>query len=132
MIYSGSTKGVFRKVIRQIFRSALSKKMFCRVDFSLAVAVDYIILDGRGGGKGSAPKILRNYINVPTIPALARGRKYLDKIGTKDVTLVITGRLRVAEDFAKAMELAADAIAVYNSALRAIGSLGMRACDSNK
>ena len=101
------------------------------IDFALKVGVDYIILDGRGGGTGSAPTILRNNINVPTIPALARARKHLDKVGAKDVTLVITGGLRVAEDFAKAMMLGADAIAVSNSALQAIGCLGMRACSSN-
>ncbi|OJJ18365.1 glutamate synthase [marine bacterium AO1-C] len=101
------------------------------IDFALKVGVDYIILDGRGGGTGSAPTILRNNINVPTIPALARARRHLDKVGAKDVTLIITGGLRVAEDFAKAMMLGADAIAVSNSALQAIGCLGMRACNTN-
>ncbi|MEZ5023924.1 MAG: glutamate synthase-related protein [Chitinophagales bacterium] len=51
------------------------------IDFALAVGVDYIILDGRGGGTGAAPTILRNNINVPTIPALARARKHLDEQG---------------------------------------------------
>lgn len=101
------------------------------IQFALDVGVDYIILDGRGGGTGSAPTILRDHINVPTIPALARARKYMDKVGATDVTLIITGGLRVAEDFAKAMMLGADAIAVSNSALQAIGCLGMRACGSN-
>ncbi|MEP0263031.1 glutamate synthase-related protein [Dokdonia sp.] len=101
------------------------------IQFALDVGVDYIILDGRGGGTGSAPTILRDHINVPTIPALARARKYLDKVGASDVTLIITGGLRVAEDFAKALMLGADAIAVSNSALQAIGCLGMRACGSN-
>jgi glutamate synthase domain-containing protein 2/nitrite reductase/ring-hydroxylating ferredoxin subunit len=101
------------------------------IQFALDVGVDYIILDGRGGGTGSAPTILRDHINVPTIPALARARKYMDKVGATDITLVITGGLRVAEDFAKALMLGADAIAVSNSALQAIGCLGMRACGSN-
>lgn len=101
------------------------------IDFALEVGVDYIILDGRGGGTGSAPTILRNNINVPTIPALARARKHLDEIGANDISLIITGGLRVPEDFAKAMMLGADAVAVSNSALQAIGCLGMRACGSN-
>ncbi len=101
------------------------------IQFALDVGVDYIILDGRGGGTGSAPTILRDNINVPTIPALARARKYLDKVGATNITLIITGGLRIAEDFAKAMMLGADAIAVSNSALQAIGCLGMRACGSN-
>ena len=101
------------------------------IQFALDVGVDYIILDGRGGGTGSAPTILRDHINVPTIPALARARAYMDKVGATNITLVITGGLRVAEDFAKAMMLGADAIAVSNSALQAIGCLGMRACGTN-
>ena len=101
------------------------------IDFCLDVGVDYIILDGRGGGTGAAPTVLRNNINVPTIPALARARRHLDKIGASDVTLIITGGLRVAEDFAKALMLGADAVAVSNAALQAIGCLGMRACNTN-
>lgn len=101
------------------------------IDFALEVGADYIILDGRGGGTGSAPTVLRNNINVPTIPALARARKHLDRVGASDVSLVITGGLRIAEDFAKALMLGADAVAVSNSALQAIGCLGMRACSSN-
>ena len=101
------------------------------IDFALEVGVDYIILDGRGGGTGSAPTILRNNINVPTIPALARARKHLDTVGAKDVTLIITGGLRIAEDFAKALMMGADAVAVSNAALQAIGCLGMRACHTN-
>lgn len=101
------------------------------IDFALEVGVDYIILDGRGGATGAAPQILRDNINVPTIPALARARKHLDARDAKDVTLIITGGLRVAEDFAKALMLGADAIAVSNAALQAIGCLGMRACHTN-
>jgi glutamate synthase domain-containing protein 2 len=101
------------------------------IDFVLKASADYIILDGRGGGTGAAPTILRDNINVPTIPALARARKHLDKVGAKHVTLIITGGLRIADDFAKALMLGADAIAVSNSALQAIGCLGMRACHTN-
>ncbi len=101
------------------------------IDFALEVGVDYIILDGRGGGTGAAPTVLRDNINVPTIPALARARQHLDQSDRKDVTLVITGGLRIAEDFAKALMMGADAVAIANSALQAIGCLGMRACNSN-
>jgi glutamate synthase domain-containing protein 2 len=101
------------------------------IDFALDAGADYVILDGRGGGTGAAPIILRNHINVPTIPALARARKHLDKRGADGVSLIITGGLRVPSDFAKALAMGADAIAVSNSALQAIGCLGMRACHTN-
>ena len=75
--------------------------------------------------------LFRDNISVPTIPALARARRHLDKSARKDVTLIITGGLRTAEDFAKALAMGADAVAISNSALQAIGCLGMRACHTN-
>lgn len=101
------------------------------IDAALEIGVDYIILDGRGGGTGAAPLLFRDNISVPTIPALARARLHLDSCDKKDVTLIITGGLRTPADFAKALALGADGIAVSNSALQAIGCLGMRACESN-
>ncbi len=101
------------------------------IDAALEVGVDYIILDGRGGGTGAAPLIFRDNISVPTIPALARARRHLDACDASDVTLIITGGLRHPADFAKAMALGADGIAVANAALQAIGCLGMRACHTN-
>lgn len=101
------------------------------IDAALAVGVDYIILDGRGGGTGAAPIIFRDNILVPTIPALARARRHLDRSGRGDVTLVITGGLRKPADFIKALALGADAVAVSNAAMQAIGCIAMRACHTN-
>ncbi|MCH7667094.1 MAG: Rieske 2Fe-2S domain-containing protein [Acidobacteria bacterium] len=102
------------------------------IDAALRIGVDYIILDGRGGGTGAAPLLFCDNISVPTLPALARARRHLDKRGKSgEVTLFITGGLRIPADFAKAMALGADGIAVSNSAIQAIGCLGMRACHTN-
>ena len=101
------------------------------IDAALEVGVDYIILDGRGGGTGAAPVLFRDNISVPTIPALARARAHLDRLERSDVTLVITGGLRKPADFIKAMALGADAIAVSNAAMQAIGCIAMRACHTN-
>ncbi|MEP6356219.1 MAG: glutamate synthase-related protein [Hyphomicrobiales bacterium] len=101
------------------------------IDAALEVGVDYIILDGRGGGTGAAPIIFRDNISVPTIPALARARRHLDKSGNDNITLVITGGLRKPADFIKALALGADAIALSNSAMQAIGCIAMRACHTN-
>jgi glutamate synthase domain-containing protein 2 len=101
------------------------------LEAAFEIGVDYVILDGRGGGTGAAPLLFRDNISVPTIPALARARRFLDQEGRSDVTLVITGGLRLPADFVKALALGADAVAVSNSALQAIGCLGMRACHTN-
>ena len=102
------------------------------IDFALEIGVDYIIMDGRGGGTGAAPNLFKNNISVPTMIALARARRHLDKRGVSgQVTLIITGGLRTESDFVKAMALGADGVALANSAMQAIGCLGMRACATN-
>lgn len=101
------------------------------IDAALEVGVDYIILDGRGGGTGAAPILFRDNISVPTIPALARARRHLDHLDRGDITLVITGGLRKPADFIKALALGADAVAVSNAAMQAIGCIAMRACHTN-
>lgn len=45
--------------------------------------------------------------------------------------MVATGGLRTESDFVKVLALGADAVAVSNAALQAIGCLGMRACQTN-
>ncbi|MEX5728322.1 glutamate synthase domain-containing protein 2/CDGSH-type Zn-finger protein [Rhodovulum iodosum] len=101
------------------------------IDFALEAGADYIILDGRGGGTGAAPLLFRDHISVPTIPALARARRHLDNRTGGEVTLVITGGLRVAEDFTKALALGADAVAVANAGIQAVGCVAARICHTN-
>ncbi|MGV6826324.1 MAG: glutamate synthase-related protein [bacterium] len=102
------------------------------IQFALDASADYIILDGRGGGTGAAPEMFRDHISVPTIPALARARRYLDECGVSgEVTLIITGGLRVPIDFTKALALGADGIAVSNSAMQSIGCVAARMCNTN-
>lgn len=101
------------------------------IDAALEIGVDYIILDGRGGGTGAAPTVFRDNISVPTIPALARARRRLDRSQASLVTLAVTGGIRTPADMVKALSLGADAIGISNAALQAIGCVGMRACQTN-
>ena len=90
---------------------------------------DFITIDGRGGATGSSPLLLREATSIPTVYALHRARKYLDSIHS-DISLVITGGLRVSADFAKAIAMGADAVAVASSALIAAACQQYRICGS--
>ena len=107
-----------------------------RVEQDLVVAlfagVDFITLDGRAGGTGAAPAQVKDATSVPTIYALHRAREFLDAAGAEDVSLVITGGLRVSADFAKALAMGADAVAVASAAMMALGCQQYRLCHTGK
>ncbi|MEG0292515.1 MAG: glutamate synthase-related protein [Anaerovoracaceae bacterium] len=88
---------------------------------------DFVTIDGRGGATGASPKLLRDATSVPTIFALARARKYLDSVSS-DIQLVITGGLRVSSDFAKAIAMGADAVAIASAGLIAAACQQYRIC----
>ena len=88
---------------------------------------DFITIDGRGGATGASPSIIRDSTSVPTIYALYRARKYLDSVHA-DIDLVITGGLRVSSDFAKAIAMGADAVAIASAAMVAAACQQYRIC----
>ena len=99
------------------------------LEFCLYAQPDFVTIDGRGGATGSSPLLLRESTSVPTIYALYRARKYLDSVKS-DIELVITGGLRVSSDFAKAIAMGADAVAIASSALIAAACQQYRICSS--
>jgi glutamate synthase domain-containing protein 2 len=70
--------------------------------------------------------------SIPTIFALRRARKYLDKKGADGVSLLITGGLRVSSDFVKALALEANGVAIRTAALVAAACQQYRICHTGK
>jgi len=92
---------------------------------------DFITIDGRGGSTGASPKLVRDSTSVPTIYALSRARKFLDEHGS-DIDLTITGGLRLSSDFAKALAMGANAVAVGTGAMIAAACQQYRICDTGE
>ncbi len=99
------------------------------LEYCVYAEPDFITIDGRGGATGSSPLFLREATTVPTIYALYRARKYLDRVHSV-ISLVITGGLRVSADAAKALAMGADAVAVASAALIAAACQQYRICGS--
>ena len=99
------------------------------LEYCVYAEPDFITVDGRGGATGSSPFLLREATTVPTVYALYRARKYLDSVHS-DISLVITGGLRVSADVAKALAMGADAVAVASAALIAAACQQYRICGS--
>ena len=99
------------------------------LEYCVFAEPDFITIDGRGGATGASPAIVRDSTSVPTIYALYRARRYLDSVKS-DISLVITGGLRVSSDFAKAIAMGADAVAVASAAMVAAACQQYRICGS--
>lgn len=102
------------------------------LDFALYASPDFITIDGRAGGTGASPKYVKSSVGIPTPFAIYRARKYMNDRKIYHVSLVCTGGLRVSSDFAKALALGADAVAISTSALIAIGCRQYRICNTGK
>jgi glutamate synthase domain-containing protein 2 len=99
------------------------------LDYVLYAEPDFITIDGRGGSTGASPKLIRDSTSVPTIYALSRARRYLDE-HESEIDLTITGGLRVSSDFAKALAMGANAVAIGTAAMIAAACQQYRICDS--
>ncbi len=97
------------------------------LEYCVFAEPDFITIDARGGATGASPSIVRDSTSVPAVYALYRARKYLDEAGA-DIDLVITGGLRVSSDFAKAIAMGADAVAVASAAMVAAACQQYRIC----
>lgn len=100
------------------------------LEVALYANPDFVTIDGRAGATGSAPKVIKAATSMPTIFALLHARKAMEN--RKDISLIITGGLRVSSDFAKAFALGADAVAIGTAALIAIGCQQYRICHTGK
>lgn len=100
------------------------------LEYCVFAEPDFITIDGRGGATGASPRLIRDATSVPTIYALYRAKKYLREHGAENISLVITGGLRVSSDFAKAIAMGADAVAVASAGLIAAACQQYRICGS--
>jgi len=102
------------------------------LEVALSAKPDFVTLDGRAGATGAALKFVKAAASVPTLFALYRARKYMDDSGADGVSLVITGGFRISSDFAKALALGADAVAIGTTAMMACGCQQYRICHTGK
>ncbi len=136
-----NSKDDLKKKVAWLRETSLGKPIGIKIaagniEADLAIALhaipDFITIDGRAGATGSAPKFVKASTSIPSIFAICRARKFMDESNAKDVSLVITGGLRVSSDFAKALALGADAVAIGTTSLIAIGCQQYRICNTGK
>jgi glutamate synthase domain-containing protein 2 len=99
----------------------------CRV--LLDAGVDFITIDGFGGGTGATYGFVRDHVGIPLVAALPRAHRFLSKAGVQNrVTLIASAGLRDSAAFAKCLALGADAISIGTAALIAMNCEQYRIC----
>jgi glutamate synthase domain-containing protein 2/rubredoxin len=91
---------------------------------------DFITIDGRSGATGASSKFVKDATSIPTVFALCRACRFFREQGVEGVSLIITGGFRISADFAKAIAIGADAVAIGTAALMAIGCQQYRICNT--
>jgi glutamate synthase domain-containing protein 2 len=88
------------------------------IDIALAGGIDYIVVDGAEAGTHGGPTILQDDVGLPTLFALARTVRHLERRGVKDdVSVIAAGGLTTPGHFLKALALGADAVYIGSIAL---------------
>jgi glutamate synthase domain-containing protein 2 len=91
--------------------------------------VDFISIDGFGGGTGATNSYIRENVGIPLAAALPRAYNHLCELGLKErITLIAGGGLRDSADFARCLALGADAVYIGTAALIAINCEQYRIC----
>lgn len=95
-----------------------------REDVKLAVkaGADVVVIDGMQGGTAATQQCFIEHTGIPTLAALplaVQALEEMDVFGT--VQLIISGGIRTGADVAKALALGADAVAIGQAVLMALG-----------
>src|SRR5262249_27180264 len=93
-------------------------------DVKLAVkaGADVVVMDGMQGGTAATQQTFIEHAGIPTLAALPLAVQALEEMNVfGEVQLIISGGIRTGADVAKALALGADAVALGQGVLMALG-----------
>jgi len=81
-----------------------------------------VVVDGMQGGTAATQTCFIEHVGIPTLAAVRQAVNALEDLGMKGkVQLIVSGGIRTGADVAKALALGADAVAIGQGVLMALG-----------
>ncbi|HEX9179913.1 MAG TPA: FMN-binding glutamate synthase family protein, partial [Burkholderiales bacterium] len=97
-------------------------RVFNDVKLAVHSGADVIVVDGMQGGTAATQTVFIEHVGIPTLAAVRQAVDALEDLNMKGtVQLVVSGGIRTGADVAKALAMGADAVAIGQGILFALG-----------
>jgi glutamate synthase domain-containing protein 2 len=107
---------------KPIYVKVGATRVFHDVKLAVHAGADVVVVDGMQGGTAATQWAFIEHVGVPTLAAVRQAVDALEDLNMKDkVQLIVSGGIRTGPDVAKAMALGADAVAMGQGILVALG-----------
>jgi glutamate synthase domain-containing protein 2 len=92
------------------------------VKLAIHAGADVIVVDGMQGGTAATQTVFIEHVGIPTLAALRQAVQAIDDLHMRGkVQLIVSGGIRSGADVAKALAMGADAVAIGQGVLMALG-----------
>jgi glutamate synthase domain-containing protein 2 len=107
---------------KPIYVKVGATRVFNDVKLAVHAGADVVVVDGMQGGTAATQSVFIEHVGVPTLAAVRQAVDALEELDMKGtVQLIVSGGIRSGADVAKAIALGADAVAIGQGTLMALG-----------
>ena len=107
---------------KPIYVKVGATRVFNDVKLAVHAGADVVVVDGMQGGTAATQTCFIEHAGIPTLAAVRQAVAALEDLDMKGtVQLIVSGGIRTGGDVAKALALGADAVAIGQGVLMALG-----------
>jgi len=107
---------------KPIYVKVGATRVFNDVKLAVHAGADVVVVDGMQGGTAATQTCFIEHVGIPTLAAVRQAVAALEDLDMRGkVQLIVSGGIRTGADVAKALALGADAVAIGQGVLMALG-----------
>lgn len=107
---------------KPIYVKVGATRVYNDVKLAVHAGADVVVVDGMQGGTAATQTCFIEHVGIPTLAAVRQAVAALEDLDMKGtVQLIVSGGIRTGADVAKALALGADAVAIGQGVLMALG-----------